>query len=707
MENMRKIISAIALFIGIGMISSCVSDWKQFIEEDIDNLVVDSINIQPAFALHIGTAEFKISDLIEEKQDTLMFVGEDSLITFNMSIDTLYEMSVADVYEMPTVDPIGGQTFSMDELKIEDLSAELNVLLSEVLTSAGYSGPTTGTIPFPPISNVPAGDYAYEAFDSFQEVVFASGEFTIEMTNNTPLTVSVVMALRNSDGTYVGNDVNFSDIAPHTTARRTVDVAGEKMTNEVTGEIKSFSTPGAGPLPNTVTLDGSESFYFVVSTSKELVVATATAKIPLTEIVDSTMVSITPEDNPGLNITTLKLSTGRIDFTVNSGFAAPMIIDLEMPYTKTAEGVTLTKSFTFSNGGSQTQSLDLSNTTTDLTMNGDSSNIFFVKYSAAIGGDDQLYTFSSPATVSIDATFDNVNFDYIEGSLGVIDPFEIAHDTLDLGIGDLSSMLTGEIRITNPSIRLTVFNSFGFGAHLDLLVKGFRDGNTNADTVELVLPNTDIGAATAVGEDQFTEIPLNSISTNGTLVDLIALPPKGIIFGGAVSVPNPDNIFVSGNSRVLTGIEINIPLEINLKNVAFSDTITWDAESVPAEVNAVTLILKTTNGFPLEIGLNVDVYDSIDNVILRTISIKNNDGEEILLAAAAVDASGNVTPAINELRIKLEQADFESLQKANALILKATLNTFDAVSENGVPFNANSKLKIDIAIAAQADLNTK
>jgi hypothetical protein len=699
---MRKLKIVAALAFLMVFASSCVNEWKQFIEEDIDNIVMDSVELNPSVALRLGSIEFKIADLIEERPDTLIFDGSDSLLTFRLAIDTLYEMPVADVYEMPEIEPITGQSFSMDEIKIDALTANRSITLEEMLTNAGATYPGEGNVIFPPVTDVYAGDYAYDSFeDQFEEVTFASGAFTVTMTNNTPIVVSVVMALRNLDNnTYVGNDVNFTNVAPGATVSQTVNVAGERMYKEVTGELKSFSTPGT--IPNFVNIDGEESFVFDVATTQDLVVATATAKIPLTEIKDSTLVDITPADNPELSIKTLSLSSGTINFTVNSNFGAPMNVLIEMPYTKDASGNALSETVTFNGTGSQTQSINLANTTTDLTMNGTAVNSFFVRYKASIGGDDILYTFSSPATATINATFDNVAFNSIFGSLGTIEPFVISNTTLDLGLGELSNKLSGSITITDPSIRLNIKNSFGFGAHLDLSVKGYK----NNDTVYVTLPdNTDIAGAQNIGEDAATTILLDKFSTKNTLVDLIALPPAGILFGGKVSVPNTSNVFVTGNSRVLVGFNVEVPLILNLNNVAFTDTMEFDGASLPAEIEEAKLMLKTLNGFPMEIGLIVDVYDSIANRVIHTISLLNTAGHPILLSAAAVDNQGNITPAANDVNLNISKVDYEQLLKGNALILKAMFTTYNAASGNGVPFNANSKIKIDVAIAAKAKIN--
>ncbi len=688
---MKKNVLILALLTGISMIfTSCYKDWQQFVNEDVNKITVDSINLQPGAAIHVGSATFKISDLVKEKPDTLEFVGSDSLMTFRLQIDTLYNMAVADVYTMPTMDPISGMKFDMGDMTMSPISASKDIKLKQLIDNinpAFYPG--TGNVFFPPISNVPAGDYAYNSFGNFKKVTFKSGQFTVTMVNNTPLTVTVVLGLRNSDSTYFGNDITFSSVPPNSTVSQTVDAANQRMTNQVTAQLKSFTTTGGN-----VVLNGNESFSFNVSTSKPLVIQSAIAKIPYTEFMSDTVVDITPADNPTMDIKTLKLTSGSINFKLNGSFPAPIQLDITMPYTKDASGNPLSQTLLLS--GSGTGKLDLSGTTTDLTQGGTTKNSFSIKYKAFTSDTSNFYTFTPPANFSLDASFDNFNFDYVEGSLGNMDSIQIPSDTMQTGIGDVLDKISGSIKITNPTISVIVANSFGFGIHLNLNVTG-KNG-----TDSVVMPVVkDLNGATNPGDNVLDSLILNKDNSN--IVDFIALPPQDITFGGVVKLSS-SNLFITAASKILAGLHINVPFEINLNNVAYIDTMNLDSTSIPKEIKEAALILQSTNGFPLSVGLSVELYDSIAKQTIETIEVKNTDGNPLVFAAAKVEADGSLTPSTNKIVLSLGKTDFDNLQKANKLILHLFLNTDDATSGKGVPFNANSKLTVDVAVAAQADL---
>ena len=700
----KKRILWLLAFIGLFQ-SACVNDWKQFLTEDIDKITLDSIHVTPAAAVHVGSATFKIGDLINEKPDTFIFdANNDSLMKFIMNIDTLYKMAVSDVYQMPALDPISGIKMDMGDMTMAPLNVSQDVLLKTMINTINPSlYPQEGVpVPFPEINGLPAGDFSYQGFDSFKSATFKSGQFTVTMTNNTPLTVTAILALRNADGTYFGTDVTFSNVAPGQTSSQVVDAAGQTMIPTVIGEVKSFSTPGA-PVTNPITLDGTEALKFEVKTTGDLIIQSANAKVPYTEFTSDTSISITPADNPTMDIKTLKLKSGGVNFAVNGSFPAPITLEISMPYTKDASGNPLTQ--TLQIGGTNTSAtLDLSNTTTDLTQGGTTKNAFSIQYKGYTSDTSNYYTFTPPASFTLDATFDNFAFDYIEGSLGNLDSIAIPSDTMNLGIGDLFSKLNGSIKITDPKITLGVQNSFGFGVDLNINLTGTNKNNT----VDLNIAQSILGASTP-GDDQFSSLVIDKNTDNGKLIDLIALPPENLTFGGYAKLTGKkaSNLFITEASRVLTSLDINIPLVLNLNNVSFTDTMKLDSASVPKEIKEAVLVLNTTNGFPLGIGLEIEMYDSIANQTIETITAKDINGQEVLLPSAKVEADGSITPGTTKVILDLTKEDFENLQKANQLILHLYLSTDDAASGKGVPFRANSKITIDVAVAAQADVTVK
>jgi len=137
---------------------------------------------------------------------------------------------------------------------------------------------------------------------------------------------------------------------------------------------------------------------------------------------------------------------------------------------------------------------------------------------------------------------------------------------------------------------------------------------------------------------------------NTDIVELIEMRPGEINYSGGATV-NPlgkqgwDN-FVTGESSVVAGLEIEIPLEFRADNLALQDTIenplkTEDSDEEEDfsidDIEFASLHLFVNNGFPLEIGFNIQLYDSVADQVLATLDVP------VLFPAAPVDVNGVVT----------------------------------------------------------------
>lgn len=462
----RKLLTTWLAFSGVLLLlilASCKDNYD-FAYDGISN----NVEISPGVGLHVGTATLKLSDLVKEEEGVFEFAGDDSIITIKYADSSLFNMAIADVYDMPEIEGIEGQSFDIADIKLDDISAERKVEVTDL--AAGTGLPTySGTGPFPPVSNVPGGEYDYAEFDQFEVVTFSSGKFTVTVTNDLPFPINnLTLDLINDNGVLSGSAV-FPSIAARTSEQQVVDMAGKTMTKNVSARLSSFSTPGAAVVDYG---DPNVALYFNVATTEELIVETATAKIPEQIIEDFTDVSLSSEDQD-VDLKELKLKTGEVNFVLNSAFDAPIALNVKLPFTKDENNNVVEYDFSFDGSGQQTRILDLANTITDLTKGGTASNVFAVEYKATVGGTDQLITFSTPAAISIDATFDNVDFEYITGQFGNLEPYLIESDSFELA-GNFFDQLDGELKLTSPKMSLVIDNSFGIGVDINLDITGHK-----------------------------------------------------------------------------------------------------------------------------------------------------------------------------------------------------------------------------------------
>jgi hypothetical protein len=169
------------------------------------------------------------------------------------------------------------------------------------------------------------------------------------------------------------------------------------------------------------------------------------------------------------------------------------------------------------------------------------------------------------------------------------------------------------------------------------------------------------------------------------LPDLVSLPPSIIRFSGSAKM-NPQgsvggrNNYIFGNSRFLASLEVEVPMELWIKNLQFSDTVdnfldTGGSDNnsfKPEDIDSLRMNISVQNGFPFGVSLKMMLYDSVKKVVLKTI-----DSTDIL-KPAPVDAKG-VVSGITESTASIEftKEFFEAIKEADKIIFVFTLNTSD------------------------------
>lgn len=271
-------------------------------------------------------------------------------------------------------------------------------------------------------------------------------------------------------------------------------------------------------------------------------------------------------------------------------------------------------------------------------------------------------------------------------------------DTLDLGIEDVLSKITGTFSIINPSITVTYTNSFAYPIRLNLNVKGKRetstlDLNLNPFTI---IPTGSTGTAS-----------LKIDSTNSALPALVSMPPEKIFSGTAmVNLTGKNGTmdpYVLGSNRFIGSLEVEVPLELRIKSLQLNDTVdnflqtknNDNSSFKPEDIDSLQINIVANNGFPIDISLKMILYDPVNKANVKTIDASS------LLSAAPVDANENVTGKTESTtKIKISKDFFSAVNSANKIIFSFTLNT----TGNG---SKNVKIYSDYSISFTASVIVK
>ncbi len=273
----------------------------------------------------------------------------------------------------------------------------------------------------------------------------------------------------------------------------------------------------------------------------------------------------------------------------------------------------------------------------------------------------------------------------------------IPNSAFDFDISGISEFVNG-LYLTNPQIKLISKSSIG----VDLGMEADFDGiNKAGELTSLGAQPQIISAPASMGTFKYDT--LSFTKNNSNIADFIAALPTSILYGGRVElnpgITTPNN-FIHKDSKVVMGINVKLPLEVQANNLLLEQTLDGIdfLKENPDEVESLNLIFNTKNGFPFDVNVSVAFMDTLTNDSIDGISLQ-------ILTAPAVNAQGKVVSRSEHREvISLDKILMENLKRSDKMRLRARVST----PNNGqqiVTFYTDYDL--EIKIATQIKLNVK
>jgi hypothetical protein len=298
----------------------------------------------------------------------------------------------------------------------------------------------------------------------------------------------------------------------------------------------------------------------------------------------------------------------------------------------------------------------------------------------------------------------DVELDYAEGYFGQQEA-SFDGDTIETGMEDVFSHIHGTLSLTNPQVKIFYSNGFGIPVEITADVTGV-DGEGREQSLDAPPMRMDCPAGR---NDPPAEGVLAFTRDNTNIVELIDLRPLTIIYGGGARM-NPDGFlgwdnFVSASSSLVAGLEVDVPLEMRLQDLALTDTLenplqsdnTDTSEFSLQDLDYLMLYLGTDNGFPIDLSIRMYMYDSLTHVVRDSVLFGK------ILEAAPVDDGGRVTETVTtRQQVRLEGSQLKALEEVNALILVVTFNT-SAAGTQEVKIYTDYTLGFRLAVATALD----
>ena len=667
----------------------------------------------PTMAISAVKGGVSLSDMIKAS-DTVVF-DQNKFVKLVFKKDSVINLKLADFYDLTNMVAFS-QTYAMGALTIDPFQATYSYTLGQISSKISPAPvPSFASLdngvkhPWPGFPAVNMGEKTFTGITNFQNAVFKSGFLDISITNNLPASInSINVNLFNTTGhTAIGGLVTIPPISAGQTSVASIDLTNQTVTNSIIAAIVLTGSV-ANATPVTISLNNNN--IQITIKGRALIVKSGRIILP-----SQTVSSLNNKDTltfsagSGVEITGLKVTTGNLSYNIKAVSELTAALTISLPSTLRS-GIPVSQVINIGPSAQFAGTILFDNTTVDMSKDVlKPFNRLPMTYGIVVNSNNTMINFNSTDNIKLDIKLLNPVFDYAKGYFGQ-QVETIAPDSLDLGIADVLSHLTGSFLISSPSIKINYSNSFAIPMQVTFNGTGIRKNKSN---VNLGLATQTITPATFAARDVSAVITVDK--TTSKIDSLISMPPEKIRFSGSAKM-NPagntglrDNYYVFGNSRLLASLDIEVPLEFRMNNLQFVDTVDNFLKSSsgssssfkPEDFKLLRIDITAQNGFPLGISLKMSLYDPITHTIKSTIDATD------LLKAAPIDSNGKSSGTTETTtHIEFTQEFFSSVSTTDKIIFKFGLIT----SENGtkdVKIYSDNRIDYNAALVVQPVINIK
>lgn len=699
-RNLLRLIFMIMVFSATG----CVKDTY-----DMNKLSKKAV-FSPTVGISAINGGVSLSDMVKAN-DTVVF-DQDKFVKLVFKKDSFPYFKLSQAYDLSNMVAFS-QTYAMGELSINDFQSTYGYTLGQVSSKISPAPvPSFASLdngvkhPWPGFPAVNMGEKAFTGITNIENAVFKSGYLDISITNNLPSSIgSINVNLLNTIGrTAIGGSVIIPATAAGQTSTASIDLTNQYVTNSIIAAIV-LNGSAANATPVMISLNNSN--IQITIKGRALVVKSGRIILPSQTISSlNNKDTLTFSPGTGVELTELKVTTGNLSYNIKATSSLTAALTLTLP-SALRNGIPVSQVINIGPASQFAGTISFNSTTVDLTKNIlKPYNRLPMTYGLVVNSNNTMINFNSTDNIKLDVKLVNPVFDYVKGYFGQ-QVVTIASDSLDLGISDVLSHLTGSFLISSPSIKINYSNSFAIPMEVTLNGTGIRK---NKSDVKLGLATQTITPATFTTRDVSAVIAVDK--TTSKIDSLISMPPEKIRFSGSAKM-NPagntllrDN-YVFGTSRFLASIDVEVPLEFRMNNLQFVDTVNNFLKSSsgssssfkPEDFKLLRVDLTAKNGFPLGISLKMSLYDPATHAIKSTIDATD------LLKPAPVNSNGKAN-GVTETTTHLEftQAFFSSIKTTDKIIFTFGLIT----SGNGtadVKIYSDNRIDYNAALVAQPIIN--
>lgn len=659
-------------------------------------------NLKPEMVVPVAKATISVWDLMQaanKDHEEGLTKDPNGLIKIVYKQNELFQFKGRDLIQFPVKNNFSTGDKVLGNILVKDITLSTNIALNDLVNKT--NGALNGillmngkTLPFPPISVAGfAIPFSLEEVENFKSITLGKGRLEITMKNNLKVPLSIHGSFFDIGDNSEIKAFSFMNVAPNETKTISMDVTGVQLSNQLEFRLLSFDTPGSA-LPVNINLSDyfKLTFHLVdlgISSGKlmidksnliegsggefEFSLAKSDPKA-FSGILNKGSVSITSSNNSQM--------TGSIHFILTELKKDGLPVEIDIPL-----------------GGNST-TIDLSGA----TMNFSADQAFPYNripyvYSIAVNSTNGFIDYSSMDMINMDLSLNDIEFKSYLGDFGKQSlKIDAGHFNMKV---DLLNKIEGLFKLANPALVLTIHNSIGIPASVELDLKATNKSGQSVvlkrepSAFDLFIPESiDQGMATG-------NIAYNKQSSN--IVDFISLPPTGDIeYSGEINfnkfnpVTTQKPNFMDMDSKLVIDLGLELPMELQVNQLGFKDTSKISGSDYN-KVESVDLIINALNGIPLDIDLQLLFVDTISKVQYGASQMSK------ILSAAKVNTTGKITPVQSLQTFTLNPVEMRNLRKANGLVLSGKISSPD-LGKTVAPIYSDSEIKLNVVVKTKVNL---
>lgn len=408
---------------------------------------------------------------------------------------------------------------------------------------------------------------------------------------------------------------------------------------------------------------------------------------------------------PNPKVDSITFKTGDIGISLSSDFKFNGNIVVTIPTAK-KNGIVFTQTIPLIYTGTvpvlaNPSPYSLAGYTFDMTMGGTTFNQFVVNYAVTLTGSGTPPSASD--AVTLNQSLSNMQFGRIYGDIGQV-ALSPDKDTVEISIFK-NSLGMGSFTMVDPSVKVVITNSYGVPivasiSQLDGFTPPFLSYPITGSPNPLPINSP---TWSQIGQTATGSYTLDN--TNSNIVSVINNVPKYVIYQ-INSLSNPagptNNNFVLDTSRFKVDMELDLPLWGTAKDFWLVDTVNFKLDqTVSDDVESAMFRMYNSNGFPIDVDMQIYFVDTLYNVI-DSLIIPN---QLILKSGIVSPVTGMVTsPTQKVYDAYIDKPRLQLLKNAKYMLVSAVASTANGGISN---VKIYSTYRLEVKLGVQFKIKVK